>query len=104
MPYIYPYFEEEFVVIQPKSNKEVQSKCKEDIDYDNITFDDYIDNNLIKLKIKDATDLSSLMYNNNNKPIEITKNVDEIEENDDFIRVPYKNPLGFCICSLMNKK
>jgi len=79
MPYIYPYFEEEFIVIQPKSNKEVQSKCKENINYDNAIFDDYIDNNLIRLKILDATDLSSLMYNNNKeKPIEITKNIDEI--------------------------
>ena len=105
MPYIYPYFEEEFIVIQPKEKKEVQSRCKENIDYNKTDFDDYIDNNLIRLKILDATDLSSLMYNNNKeKPIEITKNVDEIEENDDFIRVPYKNPLGFCIFSLMNKK
>jgi len=102
---MYPYFEEEFIVIQPKSNKEVEYKCKENINYDNAIFDDYIDNNLIRLKILDATDLSSLMYNNNKeKPIEITKNIDEIEENEDFIRVPYKNPLGFCIFSLMNKK
>lgn len=103
MAYIYPFFEEEFMVIQPNEKKEIPSQTLKTIELSELTkVDSFIDNNLIKLDTLDATEYSTLMHNRNSKPIEITKNVDEIEENEDFIRVPYKNPLGFCYFNLMN--
>lgn len=34
------------------------------------------------------------LYNGNDVPVEITKNVDEIEYTDDFIRIPYKKAIA----------
>lgn len=103
MAYIYPYFEEEFMVIQPKERKEIPSKTTKSIELSEVAkIDSFIENNLIKLDTIDATEYSTLLYNRNTKPIEITKNINEIVETEDFIRVPYKNPLGFCYFNLMN--
>ena len=50
MPYIYPLFEEEFVVIQPNEKKEIGSKylLKNEISKD-AQVSDFILNNLTKL-------------------------------------------------------
>ena len=97
MAFIYPCFEEEFMVIYPNQRLEIQSEIKKIIERSEITkVENFIDNTLIKFDILDATEYSSLMFNRNDKPIEITKNVKDIVETEDFIRIPYTSPIGVC--------
>lgn len=99
---IYPCFEEEFMVIQPHTNKLIStgiytafqkkyrlavrergSNTKANL----IVMAGQIDSGF-------RGEIFVSLYNGNDIPVEITKMVDTVEYTDDFIRIPYSKAIG----------
>ena len=99
---LYACFDEEFIVIQPHTNKLISTGLASAFNQKlRMSLGERGSNTKSTLMLMSGKIDSGYrgtifvaLYNGNDVPVEITKNVTEVEKTEDFIRVPYSKAIS----------